>query len=75
MKVQIEEGATKESLIDLFVVFPNGKLVVEDGKAYWDFDKMNITQINSEQKTGQKNPSGGTFDKMGSYLNDVFSMN
>ena len=81
MKVQIEEGATKEQLMDLFVVFPRGKLIVEDGKAYWECSEININPVNTNsgqiatQQSGQKNNPGGVFENMGNYLNGVFAMN
>ena len=72
MRIQIEEGTNKEELIDILEIFPDGKIVIENGNVYWDFEKKIINNSRIKPKVENKNISG-TFDRMGDYLNGVFS--
>ena len=68
MKIQIDEGTNAEELIDLIRIFPEGKIIIENGNIYWDSPKIKGNKIKNAKPTN----SSSSFERMGDYLNGVF---
>jgi len=75
MKIEITNSNATE-LLSLLRKFPNGNVVAEDGKAYWEFNLESITEsppnqygsITMQKPATQQNTFLKMFDTMAGYF-------